>query len=107
MDGSVIESCESLNNGGHRLYLPSFPTRRSSDLDPRPEGMDLAGGAFGSVAAGRADDAARTGEEERSEEHTSELQSQSNLVCRLLLEKKKWLLQPRPTGPSTRSIPER
>src|SRR2546430_4314220 len=27
--------------------------------------------------------------EERSEEHTSELQSQSNLVCRLLLEKKK------------------
>src|SRR2546430_4099436 len=29
------------------------------------------------------------GREVRSEEHTSELQSQSNLVCRLLLEKKK------------------
>src|SRR5688572_31570145 len=29
------------------------------------------------------------GREGRSEEHTSELQSQSNLVCRLLLEKKK------------------
>src|SRR2546427_6310996 len=28
-------------------------------------------------------------ETDRSEEHTSELQSQSNLVCRLLLEKKK------------------
>src|SRR2546427_6235451 len=28
----------------------------------------------------------------RSEEHTSELQSQSNLVCRLLLEKKKQTL---------------
>src|SRR2546430_5889937 len=28
---------------------------------------------------------------DRSEEHTSELQSQSNLVCRLLLEKKKTL----------------
>src|SRR2546430_13471893 len=28
-------------------------------------------------------------EHPRSEEHTSELQSQSNLVCRLLLEKKK------------------
>src|SRR5438270_10958585 len=28
-------------------------------------------------------------QEARSEEHTSELQSQSNLVCRLLLEKKK------------------
>src|SRR2546430_9779546 len=34
---------------------------------------------------------------ERSEEHTSELQSQSNLVCRLLLEKKnKTLLRPHP-----------
>src|SRR3989475_1614923 len=29
------------------------------------------------------------GAQSRSEEHTSELQSQSNLVCRLLLEKKK------------------
>src|SRR2546430_13652114 len=31
----------------------------------------------------------RTPSSPRSEEHTSELQSQSNLVCRLLLEKKK------------------
>src|SRR2546430_11954076 len=31
----------------------------------------------------------RGGNATRSEEHTSELQSQSNLVCRLLLEKKK------------------
>src|SRR2546430_10394746 len=30
-----------------------------------------------------------SGSNSRSEEHTSELQSQSNLVCRLLLEKKK------------------
>src|SRR2546427_7648619 len=36
------------------------------------------------LAVGRADAAPV-----RSEEHTSELQSQSNLVCRLLLEKKK------------------
>src|SRR5688572_31767890 len=35
--------------------------------------------------AGRPDPLLRA----RSEEHTSELQSQSNLVCRLLLEKKK------------------
>src|SRR2546430_8652736 len=33
--------------------------------------------------------AAKIALEGRSEEHTSELQSQSNLVCRLLLEKKK------------------
>src|SRR5438270_9471824 len=39
---------------------------------------------------GRDDVAARAGGSAvRSEEHTSELQSQSNLVCRLLLEKKK------------------
>src|SRR2546430_10982785 len=35
------------------------------------------------------DAAVRGADVERSEEHTSELQSQSNLVCRLLLEKKK------------------
>src|SRR2546430_9985612 len=33
---------------------------------------------------------------QRSEEHTSELQSQSNLVCRLLLEKKKAYHQAKP-----------
>src|SRR2546430_17471625 len=39
---------------------------------------------------GRRADAVREYEEfARSEEHTSELQSQSNIVCRLLLEKKK------------------
>src|SRR2546430_5265536 len=37
---------------------------------------------------------------ERSEEHTSELQSQSNLVCRLLLEKKKKVVVP-PAGLSS------
>src|SRR2546427_3778186 len=40
---------------------------------------------------------------ERSEEHTSELQSQSNLVCRLLLEKKKKSTFIRPTGPYSSS----
>src|SRR2546430_12291023 len=40
----------------------------------------------------------------RSEEHTSELQSQSNLVCRLLLEKKK---APHARRLSTRRAPSR
>src|SRR2546430_4498036 len=40
----------------------------------------------GAAAAGAAEG---RGHFVRSEEHTSELQSQSNLVCRLLLEKKK------------------
>src|SRR2546430_7820134 len=35
----------------------------------------------------------------RSEEHTSELQSQSNLVCRLLLDKKKTMQLDTPSGP--------
>src|SRR2546430_12511788 len=42
-----------------------------------------------SVTTGAANDIERATELARSEEHTSELQSQSNLVCRLLLEKKK------------------
>src|SRR2546430_17378796 len=39
--------------------------------------------------SGRVPEAALVFRQGRSEEHTSELQSQSNLVCRLLLEKKK------------------
>src|SRR5688572_32391273 len=47
--------------------------------------------ADGREAAGRLHDSdtVRLAFPWRSEEHTSELQSQSNLVCRLLLEKKK------------------
>src|SRR5256886_3207857 len=40
-------------------------------------------------AASASETPARSTSRSRSEEHTSELQSQSNLVCRLLLEKKK------------------
>src|SRR2546430_12201266 len=45
-------------------------------------------------------DRGENGRRARSEEHTSELQSQSNLVCRLLLEKKNTLTHPHP-DPST------
>src|SRR5256885_12974301 len=40
----------------------------------------------------------------RSEEHTSELQSPCNLVCRLLLEKKKKILTEHMSGTHTRQI---
>src|SRR5699024_12803861 len=93
--------------------LHSFPTRRSSDLfltaAARPDLVDrlvmLEGHAAGSDDE---EDAARLGRffaswpvpfadvatarsylGARSEEHTSELQSRFDLVCRLLLEKKK------------------
>src|SRR5690606_41934043 len=54
---------------------------------PRPETMDrrsfIRYGASGALTASISANALR------SEEHTSELQSRENLVCRLLLEKKK------------------
>src|SRR5688572_31879611 len=70
---------------------------KTDNLGPRTEGNFqstplVANGVLYSTGGTRravfALDAA-TGELKRSEEHTSELQSQSNLVCRLLLEKKK------------------
>src|SRR5438874_7331627 len=78
--------------GDHHI-LHSFPTRRSSDL---PQ----AGATFVeravvlvvievAVALQQAE-AARPQLRSRSEEHTSELQSRRDLVCRLLLEKKNY-----------------
>src|SRR2546430_10037999 len=49
---------------------------------------------FAAVEAGKAPPGVDRSEVQRSEEHTSELQSQSNLVCRLLLEKKKYQSRP-------------
>src|SRR5256885_6872285 len=46
-------------------------------------------------------------QEERSEEHTSELQSPCNLVCRLLLEKKKQRYPQHPPGGLRPSRPGR
>src|SRR2546430_10715737 len=46
-------------------------------------------GGYAGIAARHGHAPVRRSRHERSEEHTSELQSQSNLVCRLLLEKKK------------------
>src|SRR2546430_9794991 len=48
-----------------------------------------AGGADGTAEGNARQRQRGGGAQQRSEEHTSELQSQSNLVCRLLLEKKK------------------
>src|SRR5690349_23629944 len=67
-----------------------FPTRRSSDLEVarspevqrRVDEIDQVFRAFERIVA-------RGQQDGRSEEHTSELQSRRDLVCRLLLEKKK------------------
>src|SRR5688500_19957315 len=99
----------SFYSAGHNRALPSFPTRRSSDLlrqcdetPPTPwcEVGDLASGEQTrvvftltsyrpSVVAATITTTTASTEALRSEEHTSELQSPCNLVCRLLLEKKK------------------
>src|SRR5690606_41254385 len=97
-----------------RRDLHSFPTRRSSDLTllelaqatgrivivhhgPQAHGVGaelaalLADGAILSLDAPIVRVAGHAGPSlppQRSEEHTSELQSRENLVCRLLLEKK-------------------
>src|SRR5256886_12368441 len=55
---------------------------KSLMLEVRKRGLRVVAICPGSVATPFMD-------KRRSEEHTSELQSQSNLVCRLLLEKKK------------------
>src|SRR5690242_21506404 len=73
-----------------------FPTRRSSDLVPhrarrtRPQASVVRAQRAAPAHASNANSAASHGHGVlRSEEHTSELQSHVNLVCRLLLEKKK------------------
>src|SRR2546430_10841381 len=71
---------------GCRQAKPS-PT----EIGEAAPGIDDGGAAAGEPAHGhrqRIDGEVAVGEIVRSEEHTSELQSQSNHVCRLLLEKK-------------------
>src|SRR5699024_12482796 len=97
------------------LALHSFPTRRSSDLcigntssSSYTDASNLSGnkyyytvrsyvGNFSTAKANRYSAAYWSGYDSagveakrlRSEEHTSELQSRFDIVCRLLLEKKK------------------
>src|SRR5438105_6280554 len=68
-----------------------FPTRRSSDLGELGAGfVGVFDGAVHSVAEPElAGEFGFSYGVDRSEEHTSELQSRVDLVCRLLLEKKK------------------
>src|SRR5699024_12355663 len=84
----------------HRNVHP-FPTRRSSDLD-YPNVIPILFLTLGFGLIGFLDDYLKVvlkrsdglmpmqKTDQRSEEHTSELQSRFDLVCRLLLEKKKY-----------------
>src|SRR2546430_12809184 len=77
------------------LFRSEFPQRHQGPL-PGPDDVIVVGAQLqGEQVLGPAAESAGKFQDEihiltiRSEEHTSELQSQSNLVCRLLLEKKK------------------
>src|SRR5437016_10314710 len=94
----------------HNLDLHSFPTRRSSDLNNRQTttsqnslynptyNTNWSGAYTQPLLRGFSTDITRQSLQvtriNRSEEHTSELQSLTNLVCRLLLEKKKQITKP-------------
>src|SRR5204862_7333566 len=83
-------SCLSMTRRPPRSTL--FPTRRSSDLVQRAHVRVVQRGdgaclTLEPIAEPRVEREARA--ISRSEEHTSELQSRRDLVCRLLLEKKK------------------
>src|SRR5688572_15095825 len=67
----ILDGITGGNISTAHAYIADITTTEN-----RAKGMGLIGAAFGLGFI-------------RSEEHTSELQSQSNLVCRLLLEKKK------------------
>src|SRR5688572_32703363 len=78
-------------------YTTLFRSRRAEPAAPavaallraRPRRGDAARGRSHAAGGGRRPHLPGGLVLPRSEEHTSELQSQSNLVCRLLLEKKK------------------
>src|SRR5256886_4507199 len=80
--GRCAEIAADLRRGGSRVDTIVYPEavhQWDGAFAPRLIGRNLAGCSFRVERDGTI----------RSEEHTSELQSQSNLVCRLLLEKKK------------------
>src|SRR5699024_12661647 len=100
------DSSRAFDYARHLPDPPSFPTRRSSDLLCNPVVIiiisniislifDLTNGVTHryfhevGIRKHRKIIALITKNHHRSEEHTSELQSRFDLVCRLLLEKKK------------------
>src|SRR2546427_8911209 len=70
-------------------YTTLFRSRSTRKVLPRPTPPQKYSPFTGSGFFQNEDRRSSQPSSARSEEHTSELQSQSNLVCRLLLEKKK------------------
>src|SRR5437773_5979973 len=79
-------------------YTTLFRSLRRQPAEGAPRPLD--GHRPAHAHPGRAHPGHRRGGEGRSEEHTSELQSHHDLVCRLLLEKKKARRSPRIKAPT-------
>src|SRR5690606_39659751 len=74
--------------GGGGLYMTlQKPTATQAEKAAPPKAADQAEGEAGHADEGETPEGVVELSAERSEEHTSELQSRENLVCRLLLEK--------------------
>src|SRR5699024_12620572 len=95
---TALSSILSFYGSGHLRHLHSFPTRRSSDLWPNARRCSLPWKCpqrrshyltCWQTPGNAPSPAQNLWCNLRSEEHTSELQSRFDLVCRLLLEKKK------------------
>src|SRR2546429_6453566 len=95
-------------------YRPNLMARRLRARDAGPMGVlvaDIRNPFFTALIRAVEAEAYRQGrrvllcntDEDRSEEHTSELQSRLHLVCRLLLEKKKQSMPPPSAWPATAS----
>src|SRR5688572_21912778 len=84
-----IQGVEARNRSGEERELPGAPVGVPDSFEEHVKLMfDLQAVAFAADTT-RIFSFKFSRDDSRSEEHTSELQSQSNLVCRLLLEKKK------------------
>src|SRR3712207_6863104 len=84
-------------------YTTLFRSRRPGRGRRRQEGSERARGRLPEALRGRGGGGPRPADRaaQRSEEHTSELQSRQYLVCRLLLEKKNQEVPRPPDGDPT------
>src|SRR5690554_7585630 len=83
----VIKHCSALTAAGYRIDLSDYKTNIKSLMRSPEENEENINESYYILVSTNPFDRVPFGD--RSEEHTSELQSRPHLVCRLLLEKKK------------------
>src|SRR5690625_1995069 len=100
LSADVVNNISDLKDESDWMRKNRLKALRLFDKKPMPHwGADLSGIDFDNIKY-----FVRSTEKQRSEEHTSELQSRGHLVCRLLLEKKNTAVIN--TGNAVQSIPQ-